>query len=139
MSKLPQMRRLLVEDFLDQKEWIGNLFTPLNVFMDGVVASLTNGISVRDNCAGDIVTLVTTRVPTVADPIIVGWNQKFGSPTAVYIGNVARVDGKTFALTATPGIQWNYVSKSGIIVTNLFGVVPSLVDKFNITYVIFAG
>lgn len=139
MSKLPQIRRLLVEDFLDQKEWIGNLFTPLNVFMDGVVSSLTKGISIKDNCAGDIMTITTTRVPTVAVPIILGWDYRLGTPKSVHIGNVARVDGNTFALTATPGVQWNYSSKDGILITNIFGVVPSQVDKFYITYVIFAG
>lgn len=139
MSRLPEVRRLMVEDFLDQKEWIGALFSPLNVFQDGVVSALNKGISIRDNVAGDIIRQTATKSPTESDTILLPWNPKLGAPVAVYIGDVKRVDGNSFVATAAFGLQWKYVSSVGIVVTNLLGVTPSSDNKYLITYVIFAG
>ena len=74
MSRLPQIRRLLVEDFLEQKDWITKLFTPLNTFMDGVVSVMNRSITLKDNCAADIIVSVADKNPTVADPIILPWS-----------------------------------------------------------------
>ncbi len=139
MSKLPQVKRLFVEDFLDQKEWIGNLFTPLNGFIDGVMLCLNKGISVRDNCSGDIIKQPVLKVPTEASPLTVPWESKLGSPIAVMVGDVRRVDGNSFVLTEAVGIQWKYDGKGGILVTNLIGITPSTENQYTITYVIFAG
>lgn len=139
MSRLPEIRRLMVEDFLDQKEWIGALFSPINLFQDGVISALNKGISIRDKVAGDIIRQTATKSPTDSDIIILPWNPKLGQPVAIYIGDVKRVDGNPFVAASAFGLQWKYVSSVGIAVTNLLGVTPSNDNKYLITYVIFAG
>jgi len=139
MSKLPAVRRLLIEDFIDQKDWIGNLFSPLNVFMDGTVSSLNKGISIRDNVAGDIIVSATSRVPTVSDPIVLPWNNRLGIPASVHIGNITRVDNEQLTLANALFFQWKYDSSKGILITNIIGITPSSTDKYNITYTVFAG
>jgi len=139
MSKLPQVRRLLIEDFPDQKDWVGNLFSPLNLFMDGVITCLSKGISLRDNMAADIIVNNTSRVPTLEKPIVLPWNARLGLPTSITIGNITRVDGANFILVAPVAIQWKYDSTQGILITNIIGITPTSDDKFNITYTVFAG
>jgi hypothetical protein len=139
MSKLPQVRRLLIEDFLDQKDWIGNLFSPLNVFMDGVTTALSKGVSLRDNMAADIIVSLTDRVPTLAEPILLPWNSKLGAPLSVTIGNIQKAAGDNFTLASVVGIQWNYTASKGIMITNIIGLTPTSTDKYNITYTVFAG
>lgn len=139
MSKLPPVRRLLIEDFMDQKDWIGNLFTPINVFMDGVLGCLSKGISIRDNVAGDIIVNNTSRLPTVEKPIVLPWTSKQGIPVAIHIGNIQRVKGDNFTLATPVGFQWKYDSSQGILITNIMGLTPTSEDKYNITYVVFAG
>jgi len=139
MSKLPQVRRLLIEDFPDQKDWVGNLFSPLNVFMDGVISCLSKGISLRDNMAADIIVNNTSRVPTLKKPIVLPWNSRLGLPASITIGNITRVDGANFVLVAPVAIQWKYDFSQGILITNIIGITPTADDKFNITYTVFAG
>jgi hypothetical protein len=139
MSKLPNVRRLLIEDFLDQKDWIGNLFTPLNVFMDGVITSLSKGITLKDNMAADIIVSLTDRVPTLTTPIILPWNSKLGAPQSVTIGNIQPANGSNFTLASVVGMQWKYDASKGILITNIIGLTPTSTDKYNITYTVFAG
>lgn len=73
MSQLPQIRRLLVEDFMEQKDWISKLFTPLNSFMEGTIGVLTKGVSLADNCTADLQTITISTVPTVSVPIQLPW------------------------------------------------------------------
>ena len=138
MSKLPQVRRLLVEDFLEQKDWISKLFNPLNTFMDGVISVMTRGITLRDNCAADIISSIAYKAPTEADPIILPWSLS-QRPVSLHVGNIVRTDGDTTTLSAASGVQWKYDGKKGLQITKIFGVTPSMTDKYTITYVIFTG
>ena len=48
MSKLnPQ--KFTNEDFADQRDWIGKLFSPLNQFIGEVVRSFNNQLTIEDN------------------------------------------------------------------------------------------
>lgn len=139
MSKLPQIKRLFIEDFVDQKEWIERLITPLNGFMDGVMICLNKGISVKDNCSGDIIKQTVLSVPSETSPLTIPWDIKRGTPVALYIGDVKRADGTSFTLATAVFAQWKYAGKDGIIITNLLGITPTTDLKYNLTFVIFTG
>ena len=42
------------EDFQDQKDWIGKLFSPLNQFLGDVVRAFNNGFTIEDNLYQEI-------------------------------------------------------------------------------------
>ena len=138
MSQLPQVRRLLVEDFMEQKDWISKLFTPLNTLMDGIITSLTKGITLRENCAADIITVKLDRVPTDTDSIGLPWTIS-QSPISLHVGNITRVDGGNILLTAAVGVQWRFFGAKGLQLTNIVGIVPSTTDKYYLTLVAFTG
>jgi len=138
MSQLPQVRRLLVEDFMDQKDWIAKLFTPINNFMDGVTLALDRGISIRDNMAADIKTVTVNYVPTELKPIKVQWNLP-SKPIAVLVGNTQRTNLAYFFPATTVGIQWKYSAVSGLILTDLIGITPTDAEQYILTLVIFTG
>lgn len=46
--------RFLVEDFQEQKGWIGKLLSNLNSFIEEVVGAITSGLTVEDNLQQEI-------------------------------------------------------------------------------------
>ena len=53
MSKInPQ--RFLVEDFQSEKDWIGNLLSNLNSFIEETVSAFTNNMTIKDNLYQEI-------------------------------------------------------------------------------------
>jgi hypothetical protein len=138
MSELPQIRRLLVEDFLEQKDWISKLFIPLNNFMDGTFAALNRGVSLRQNMAADIKVVTLNRVPTALDYASVAWNipQK---PIAVHVGRVQRTDNTAVVLASVVQVQWEYDLTKGFRLTNLIGLTPTSTATYDLTLTIFTG
>lgn len=138
MSRLPQIRRLLVEDFLEQKDWISKLFTPLNTFMDGVNSSLSRGISLRDNMAADVKVITLDSVPTAEKPARVQWSLPV-NPIAVHVGNVQNPKYTNFTLAAAVQVQWIYDATGGLRLTNVIGITPTTASQYILTLVIFTG
>lgn len=138
MARLPQIRRLLVEDFISQKEWIAKLFQPINGFMEGVASVFDRNISIKDNMAADLITITLEKVPTVADPFPVKWSLG-ARPMSVHVGNVVKTDNTALTLTAGVFVQWAYDANNGLRLTNIVGVTPSSTTKYNLTLVIFTG
>lgn len=52
--KLPEIKRISREDLPDAPDWIANLLTPLNSFMDTVYRGLNKNITLQDNIQGAI-------------------------------------------------------------------------------------
>jgi hypothetical protein len=138
MSKLPQVKKLLVEDFLEQKDWISKLFQPLNLFMDGVLSILNRGLTIKENLQADIKTVTLDRVPTEENPMNVQWGLKY-APVSVHIGNIAKERFSSFNLAAAVNIQWLYDGQKGLRITNIVGLTPTGTDKYILTLVIFTG
>jgi len=138
MSELPQIRRLLVEDFMEQKEWISKLFIPLNTFMDGTFTALNRGVTLRQNMAADLRVVTVNRVPTVADYIGVPWTipQK---PISLHIGRIIRTDNTAVVLASAVQVQWEYDSSKGLRLTNLIGITPTATATYDLTLAIFTG
>lgn len=138
MARLPQIRRLLVEDFISQKEWIAKLFQPLNSFMEGVSSIFDKNITIKDNMAADIVTVLIDKNPTASSPIPIKWgiNKK---PLSIHVGDVYRDDNVSFTMSSSIGVQWYYDANNGLRLTNVVGISPSSTTKYNLTLVIFAG
>jgi hypothetical protein len=138
MSELPQIRRLLVEDFLEQKDWISKLFIPMNNFMDGTFTALNRGITLRQNMAADIKVVTLNRIPTALDYASVAWDipQK---PIAVHVGRIKRTDNTAVVLANAIQIQWEYDLTKGLRLTNLIGLTPTSTETYDLTLTIFTG
>lgn len=49
MAKAPNIKRLLVEDFPEQSDWIENLILPINQLSVTIATALNRGLTLRDN------------------------------------------------------------------------------------------
>jgi hypothetical protein len=138
MSEIPQIRRLLVEDFMEQKDWISKLFIPLNNFMDGTFGTLNRGVTLRQNMAADLKVVTVNRVPTAADYIGLPWSipQK---PISLHIGRIVRTDNTAVVLANAVQVQWEYDSSKGLRLINLIGITPTATATYDLTIAIFTG
>ena len=67
MSKIPPVKRLTLEDFKDQVDWIGRLIQPINDFMSSISSALSKQITWNDNISGEVINLDVTINGTAAD------------------------------------------------------------------------
>jgi hypothetical protein len=132
VNALPQIRRLVAEDFPDQKGWIKPLFQVLNLFNETVVTLLDRKLNLRSNLAADIQSVLFTGVPTSIAPMTIPWNLNV-SPTSIIIGNVTGI-----TLATAVELQWVY-GTAGLQIINLVGCTPTSANPVTLNLVIFTG
>jgi hypothetical protein len=137
MATLPTVRRLVVEDFQQEKKWIGKLFDPVNNFMESVLSAFNRNLTLKENLAADIVSVTLSSVPTATTPAPVAWALR-RAPVAIFVGQVARADGAAFTLSAAVGVQWEFGTK-GLQITNLVGLTPTNSAQYTLALVAFTG
>lgn len=138
MARIPQIRRLVIEDFQVAKKWIGPLFQILNVFMEAVVSAFNKNLTIKDNLAADIKTVTLTSPPSDSSPAAVSWSLA-SPPIALLIGNVTRVDGGLLTIVTTAvQVQWRF-GPSGLQLTKVVGITPSSTDQYTLTILAFTG
>lgn len=126
MAKLPPLIRLLVEDFVDQKEWIGKLLQPINQFMEATAASLNKSLTVADNLDQQITT-ITIRGSENATFKATTKNR----PKGVMVTQVVTVSGT--APTAAVQPVWGYVPATNSIKISSWHGGLSSTAKYQIT------
>lgn len=150
MAGLPPLRRLLIEDFPDQKKWIGPLLLVVNNFFEAVVGALNKSLSIVQNTTSDLKAVVLSNVPTpntsggAAGPTSVAWS-KNSAPVAVLVGNVTQFTGNplqatTFTLSSAVQVQWS-MSQDGksLQITGVAGITPSSSTQYALTLICIAG
>lgn len=137
MSKIPQIKRLVTEDFQEQKSWINKLFLPLNTFMESVFSALNKNLTITDNMAAEVKVVQFSSVPSFANPLPLSWTLN-RAPTAIVVANAQLVTGANFVLTQAVTVQWAWTA-TGLQITNLLGVTPTSSNLYNVTLVIFTG
>ena len=138
MAKLPQIKRLNVEDFASQQSWIGKLFLILNTFMEATVNALNHGISIEANTTSQISTLTAVAIPTPSAPLKPAWRGKY-APSGVLLIGAIPTNYSYVAQTVPCGIQWLYDAKNGLQITNLIGVTPTNNLPYLLTFLIIGG
>lgn len=120
MAKAPNIRRLLVEDFPDQADWIEKLLQPLNQLSITVQTALNRGISLRDNAGVGYLEVTLNTAEQSAFPLVM----RHGLPSAwglqlVYVADTGNDPPALPALTAL----WEDLGDGRVQVNNIPGLV----------------
>ncbi len=151
MTALPPIRRLLVDDFPTQKNWIGPLLLTFNSFTEAVVNSLSAGLSLIDNTTSDVKTVQLANIPTptttggATGPTVLKWT-KAAPPVAVLVGNVVNLTGSPtvanagYVLTNAVQVQWSMDSTGKYLkIVGVVGITPTQASQFLLTLVCIQG
>lgn len=134
MGKIPQTKRLVVEDFEGQQEWIGKLIDPVNQFMQESVALVNNSLTFSENFNGAMLTVVWT-----GSAKSLAWRLK-ARPVAAWIGSI-----RTHPSNAVPtglsafNLVWDFTQAGEFQVVSVPGLSASASNPYKLTIVAVAG
>jgi hypothetical protein len=103
MAQLPQIKRLLVEDFPDQQEWIGKLLIVLNDFMQATSNALDKNLTITDNFNQQVKTLTIVGNSSIQGTLtatantITNCTSTLGMTAGMVIKGVGIPDGTTIS------------------------------------------
>lgn len=133
MAKIPQLQRLLAENFPNQA-WIEPLIRNLNQFMDEVISGLNKELTIEDNMAAMIKVVEVDGVY----PLKLAWNLS-RRPISTVVGNVELSDGTPLTLSTAVQVQWSYNQAGQFQIDNVVGITPTTGAKYKLTLEIKAG
>lgn len=126
MSKISN-RKLTLEDFKDQQEWIGKLLQTLNNFIGDVFQAMNNGLTVEDNLNQEIKELKFLNDSTTFP---LDFKTKFN----VYPKGLSVIscrDSSNVDLTTAPFVNWSF--NNGVIrITSITGLTSGRTYKMNL-------
>lgn len=129
MGKITATKKLVIEDFNDQRPWIQKLIIPINQFFEQIYFTLVSGITLKDNMKAQVfdVTLPIDYVYTERLKLAWRLNER---PTSVFIG-WAREDAADPAVIGNHSLEW--VFNNGTLEVLFNGFVDT--KKYNIRIV----
>lgn len=132
MALLARFKRMLVEDFPDQTEWISKLIQPLNEFNDNVSNAMNRNLTFQDNFLAQFKTI---EVSTTSQP------QAFKctlpvKPVGVIKINIVEIAGNPTPPSGAVDIVWEYVN-GNINLTSVTGLTVG--KRYNLTLLVFGG
>lgn len=105
---------LKVEDFPDQKGWIGKLISPINDFFTQAIKIINDGGVFPDNFVGkDYVFKFTYQTDALTFPQLFKWNL-LSRPLALVVVS-ATEDGVPFI----PGVAWSFTTDGSVQLTQV--------------------
>lgn len=134
MGQVPQTKRLVLEDFDGQQEWIGKLVDPLNSFMQETVSLVNKSLTFGDNFNGAVLSLVWT-----GSAKSLAWKLK-ARPVAAWIGSI-----RTHPDNAAPtglsafNLVWDFTQGGEFKVVEVPGLSASASNPYKLTIIAVAG
>lgn len=131
MAKLPPVKRIIKEDFLEVP-WIGKLLQPLSDFMENVYFALNAKLTHKDNILSDIRTLdVTGGEFPMSFTVNLGAGSKPGHLVVTKVtentDNPAVITGAVFA-------HWDFQNNK-VRIRNISGLTPG--TRYNVTVIVY--
>lgn len=122
MGKIKATQRLIVEDFPEQKDWIGKLFYVVNRFITEVIAALNGNIVFEQNITGQEHLFDFKYVSdAVSFPLEFKWNLSV-KPKAF---DIVAATVETSTTSETPMIAvaaWQFTTEGNIRVTRIHAI-----------------
>lgn len=97
--KLPNIKRILLEDFPTEQAWIGKLILPLNDFMQNVINIVNSNVSFKDNILAQTKVLRINGSTTVTGDVVNGSPVIF-NPSSL-VGLQSNLPARGLAITAS--------------------------------------
>lgn len=122
-------KKLMAEDFVEQKDWIAKLLQPFNQLLESLTSALNKQLTFNDNFDAMVTDVVVTEGFT--DPVFLTVNTKT-VPRGVIISRAINVDDGDFGVSGALGLSWEYVHTTNQIkITSVYGLDTS--KKYRLT------
>lgn len=109
MAKLPEIKRISREDLPESPDWVNNLLSPLNSFMDTVYRSLNKSLTFQDNIQGQVRDLEFRTLATYSGgdftPVAFSYGSGAVRPTGVLLLQIRAGSGQVIKQPVS--VQWS--------------------------------
>ena len=130
MARLPTFKRIVIDRLARYKDLQEPLFNVLNSFMENVNRALNKRLTFGDNFDGEVLTITDDG----QYPHLVAWGRS-QRPQALWIGQIARVDGDALNLPVAVSLEWAFNQNRQIEITNIIGLGASNSDQYRLTLI----
>ena len=124
--RVPSFKKILMERFPEQSDWIQPLIDPLNTFMLELVAGIHKRLTVTENMDGEI---KTVTMAGSSEPIKLAWGQS-QKPRLGIIGKISKVDGSAVSLSQAISLAWSYNQQGEVQIDDVVGLDDSLSNQY---------
>lgn len=120
MSTIRSKTRLAVEDFPDQKSWLGKLIQPINDFLTQTITILNGGVTFADQILGkDHTFSFQYQSDTITLPVGFQWNFA-AAPKALAVIS-AYEDDAAIAVQ----VAWQFTTDGQVQLTQIMKITPT--------------
>jgi len=114
MAKLPNISRLVTEDFPKESSWIGKLLNPLNTFMVSIYNALNKQLTFNDNMLA-MTTTVTVVSAATFEPV--QFKVSF-FPVGIWVIKAQDKSDNPQVIHSPCTVDWSYSSTTGLVTIN---------------------
>lgn len=130
MARVPPIKRLVREDFKDQKDWIDKLIQPINQFFESVTTGLSKGLTLSDNVDAQIQTVNFTEGDAPSFRVTTK-----GRPRGVVVTGIYNFTTPADPVTGAVFPIWEYnATDNSIKLTKIYGLKTG--EKYSLTLLI---
>ncbi len=133
MAKLPKQKKILPDQFPKQ-DFMPELLTPLNSFMDDVTSALNKSLTFKENIAGEVLTVTIDGIY----PIDVLWTNK-SRPVAAWLGYCRELSGVHTNFTDPLFLDWEMAANDKFRINNITGLAASNTHKYQVVIIAING
>jgi len=134
MSKIPEMRRIVAEEFPEQRDWIGKLIAPVNLFMEQVQINLSRGLTFQDNISCRFI----EHTDYGAYPVDIAWNLR-SKPAGAWIVYARELSGNHVNFTNAPYLDWEFTSNGSFRINAIPNLSSSASNPFLVKIIAITG
>lgn len=127
-------RKIVVEEFPKQKEFMPKLAGILNALFSDISRILTKNITFKENIAGEVLTVTIDGV----FPLDIKWPNK-SLPMAAWIGRCYETSGKHANFGTPLFLDWEMKSNSEFRINNITGLTATNSNPFSVTIISIIG
>jgi hypothetical protein len=132
--KTPELKRLILEEFPEQQEWIEKLIEPINLFFQTVVNALNKQITFGDNIDCEF---YEQRL-SGSYPVDLVWSRK-APPRAAWIAYARETAGEHTTFTSALYLDWEFTSEGLFRVNSVVNLGDTDAIPFNVRIIAITG
>lgn len=106
MAKISATKKLILEDFAEQRPWIDKLVQPVNAFFEQVYFALVGGLTISDNLKAQKWDYTLGLGQDYTQAVKLQWNRN-EKPTAVIIGYIREISGAPASI-GNHSLEWYF-------------------------------
>lgn len=134
MAPPPKKTQLNREDLKDAPKWVDKVLEVLNPFIQAVVAALSRGLTLQENMASQVKTVVFTTGSAIGDSFPLAFRSELSAPYACWLAQCIPLESSGSVSGGVSIHTWKLTTSGMVEVSYLSGLQAN--TKYRCTFII---